>query len=208
VTFVGTINVPGVAQINGDITGEITCKELEVGPQGNIKGKIQAQGMDPDTIKVQLENFSNGFPFLKIARPATPDQGIHVWSDTQVKEYADLFSRKAPELDLVKFVPASGAASRMFKDLFSFLEGNGNLEDNPFAKKFIQYLRSFALVDDLEQYFAQRGESLQQLLDQQADKKIITVCLRGLKHISIHMRILAYTYDVAYTYTYTYSLHL
>jgi len=142
-----------------------------------ISQKIQAQGMDPNTIKVQLENFSNGFPFLKIARPATPDQGIHVWSDTQVKEYADLFSRKAPELDLVKFVPASGAASRMFKDLFSFLEGNGNLEENPFAKKFIQYLRSFALVDDLEQYFAQRGESLQQLLDQQADKKIINAVL-------------------------------
>ena len=39
VTFVGTINVPGFAQINGDISGEITCKELEVGPKGNIKGK-------------------------------------------------------------------------------------------------------------------------------------------------------------------------
>ena len=40
VTFVGSINVPGVAQINGDITGQITCKQLEVGPKGNIKGQI------------------------------------------------------------------------------------------------------------------------------------------------------------------------
>ena len=53
VTFVGFINVPGVAHINGEITGEITCKELEVGPQGNIKGKIQAQGIQ---VHGQLEN--------------------------------------------------------------------------------------------------------------------------------------------------------
>jgi hypothetical protein len=127
--------------------------------------KIQAQGMDPNTVKVQLDNFKEGFPFLHLVGPARPDQGIRVYTDTQIEEYADLFRTKAPHLDLVKFVPASGAASRMFKDLFSFLEGNGNLEESPFAKKFIQHLRTFALVDDLEQHLLQRGESLQQLLD-------------------------------------------
>ena len=63
VTFVGSINVPGVAQINGDITGEITCKELEVGPQGNIKGKIQAQGIE---VHGQLENDINCSGLVKI----------------------------------------------------------------------------------------------------------------------------------------------
>ena len=63
VTFVGSINVPGVAQINGDITGEITCKELEVGPQGNIKGKIQAQGIE---VHGQLENDINCNGLVKI----------------------------------------------------------------------------------------------------------------------------------------------
>ena len=63
VTFVGSINVPGVAQINGDITGEITCKELEVGPQGNIKGKIQAQGIE---VHGQLENDINCKGLVKI----------------------------------------------------------------------------------------------------------------------------------------------
>jgi hypothetical protein len=139
--------------------------------------KIQAQGMDPDTVKVQLDNFIQGFPFLHLAGPARPDQGIRVWTDIQVQEYADLFCTKAPQLDLVKFVPASGAASRMFKDLFSFLEGNGNLEESPFAKKFIQHIRTFALVNDLEQHLLQRGESLQQLLDQKGYKKIIAAVL-------------------------------
>ena len=63
VTFVGSINVPGVAQINGDITGEITCKELEVGPQGNIKGKVQAEGIE---VHGQLENDINCKGLVKI----------------------------------------------------------------------------------------------------------------------------------------------
>jgi len=63
VTFVGSINVPGVAQINGYISGEITCKELEVGPQGNIKGKIQAQEIE---VHGQLENDINCKGLVKI----------------------------------------------------------------------------------------------------------------------------------------------
>ena len=63
VTFVGTINVPGFAQINGDISGEITCKELEVGPQGNIKGKVNAQAIQ---VHGQLENDINCKGLVKI----------------------------------------------------------------------------------------------------------------------------------------------
>ena len=63
VTFVGSINVPGVAQINGDITGQITCKQLEVGPKGNIKGQIQAQGIQ---VHGQLENDINCKGLVKI----------------------------------------------------------------------------------------------------------------------------------------------
>jgi cytoskeletal protein CcmA (bactofilin family) len=43
VTFVGTINAQGLAEINGTITGEITCNELDIGPLGNINGKIRAK---------------------------------------------------------------------------------------------------------------------------------------------------------------------
>ena len=63
VTFVGSINVPGFAQINGDISGEITCKELEVGPQGNVRGKVQAQGIE---VCGKLENDINCNGLVKI----------------------------------------------------------------------------------------------------------------------------------------------
>ena len=63
VTFVGSINVPGFAQINGDISGEITCKEFEVGPQGNVRGKVQAQGIE---VRGKLENDINCKGLVKI----------------------------------------------------------------------------------------------------------------------------------------------
>jgi cytoskeletal protein CcmA (bactofilin family) len=63
VTFVGSINVPGFAQINGDISGEIICKELEVGPKGNIRGKVQAQEIQ---VHGQLENDINCMGLVKI----------------------------------------------------------------------------------------------------------------------------------------------
>jgi len=63
VTFVGSINVPGFAQINGDISGELTCNELEVGPQGNVRGKVQAQGIQ---VHGKLENDINCKGLVKI----------------------------------------------------------------------------------------------------------------------------------------------
>jgi len=63
VTFVGSIHVPGFAQINGDVSGEINCKELEVGAQGNIRGKVHAQGIQ---VHGKLENDITCKGLLKI----------------------------------------------------------------------------------------------------------------------------------------------
>jgi cytoskeletal protein CcmA (bactofilin family) len=46
VTFVGTIHAPGIAQINGSVTGEITSNKLEIGPLGHINGKVRAKEID------------------------------------------------------------------------------------------------------------------------------------------------------------------
>ena len=76
---------------------------------------------DPKTIEVQLERFRTGFPWMDIVAPATPQRGIRVLDAPAVQaaaEYADA----APVAGKCKFVPASGAASRMFKDIFAGLE--------------------------------------------------------------------------------------
>ncbi len=139
--------------------------------------KITAQGKQVETIQQQLESFKQGFPFLHLVGPATPARGIQVWEEKQVEHYQSIFARKALELDIVKFVPASGAASRMFKDLFSFLETDGDLEKNSFTQKFMRNLRQFAFYQDLDATLQQQGESIGSLQEKKEYKKLVAALL-------------------------------
>ena len=142
-----------------------------------LSQKITALDKKVDVVQLQLESFKQGFPFLSLVGPATPDRGIQVWEETQVQSYQSYFQRKAAELDIVKFVPASGAASRMFKDLFSFLETDGDLAKNGFTQKFIESLQKFAFYQDLEVVLQQKGESIASLLEKKEYKKLVAALL-------------------------------
>ncbi|MEY3648704.1 MAG: hypothetical protein RLZ13_1589 [Bacteroidota bacterium] len=141
-----------------------------------LSQKITAQGKQIETVQMQLASFKQGFPFLSLVAPATPARGIQVWSDSQVKDYQSYFEKRASELELVKFVPASGAASRMFKDLFSFLERDGNELDG-FTQKFISQLHQFAFCQDLDALLQQQGESIASLLEKKDYKKLVASLL-------------------------------
>ncbi|MBO4340402.1 MAG: DUF4301 family protein [Bacteroidales bacterium] len=69
----------------------------------------------------QIERFKKGFPWMKIVSAATPERGITVLSKKEEDE-AIAYADSAKVAGKCKFVPASGAASRMFKDIFSGLE--------------------------------------------------------------------------------------
>lgn len=142
-----------------------------------LSQKITALDKKVDGVQLQLESFKQGFPFLSLVGPATPARGIQVWEKTQVQYYQSYFQRKAAELDIVKFVPASGAASRMFKDLFSFLETDGDLAKNGFTQKFIENLQQFAFYQDLDVALQKEGESIASLLEKKAYKKLIAALL-------------------------------
>jgi hypothetical protein len=141
-----------------------------------LSQKITAQGKQIEAVQMQLESFKQGFPFLSLVAPATPARGIQVWSDSQVKDYQSYFEKRASDLELVKFVPASGAASRMFKDLFSFLETDGNELDG-FTQKFISQLQHFAFYQDLDTLLQQQGESIASLLEKKEYKKLVASLL-------------------------------
>ena len=101
------------------------------------------------TTKQQLECFKNGFPWLDIKEPATPSNGgIKQLSDEQADAAVNYYGSAAVD-GKCKFVPASGAASRMFKDLFNGLElarGGKSLENTP-ASRFIEDIDEFAFYD-------------------------------------------------------------
>jgi hypothetical protein len=83
--------------------------------------QIYQHGMSISTIETELNHFKSGIPKAIIDRPGVVGDGITKLSDEELSEYAALFDLKKTALKLEKFVPASGAASRMFKFLNEFL---------------------------------------------------------------------------------------
>ncbi len=83
--------------------------------------QIQAHGLTPEAVELQVENFKRGFPFLKVVKAASPEDGVVVLTEEAVEAAAKRYEAEAENLKIEKFVPASGAATRMFKELFEFV---------------------------------------------------------------------------------------
>lgn len=85
----------------------------------------------------QLETFTRGIPFLDVVTAASVGNGIEVITDNDQKKLISLYEHKKDSLEVVKFVPASGAATRMFQSLHRFLESY-----DPNKETLNEFLRS------------------------------------------------------------------
>ncbi|MDO9554647.1 DUF4301 family protein [Rhodonellum sp.] len=139
----------------------------------SLEQQIQNQGMPINEVKAQIKNFEEGFPFLPIVSAATIGNGIKSLTDSEIKHFQDRYPAKAAGKAIVKFVPASGAASRMFKDLFSFLEGDGDLSKSPFTQKFIDNIQKFAFFRDLDLSLQKSDSSIKKALSLKDYKQIV-----------------------------------
>ncbi len=99
---------------------------------------FKSKAIDLKTINSQLQSFETGFPFMELSSPATPKKGIIILSEKELKLHADFYKNQT-KATAIKFVPASGAASRMFKEVFDFI-------DNPSL--------AHAIVETLQDYKA------------------------------------------------------
>lgn len=131
---------------------------------------ILARGSNPLTVKQQIENFISGFPFLQVIKPATVGDGIIKMNEADAAENIRHFEEKAASgASLLKFVPASGAASRMFKSLYEAKDAlaSGTSEEEVKSKKDIQYffdhLSKFAFYPDLANVAGKSPEKLSAL---------------------------------------------
>lgn len=84
--------------------------------------QISAQGISIDEINRQIKYFQTGFPPADISLPATPGKGITVLSEGEEQHYQDIYLNNGPDFHITRFIPASGAATRMFKTLFETRE--------------------------------------------------------------------------------------
>jgi hypothetical protein len=140
----------------------------------NDKILIEKRGSLIEDVVKQIENFRTGFPFLPVTDAASVNHGILRVSEENLRNYINEFDSAARSgLSLIKFVPASGAASRMFKALFSALEDlnagkseNEVLASNKGTKEFFDRAADFAFYSELTTAIRNNNEtiSLQALL--------------------------------------------
>ncbi|MBP3669695.1 MAG: DUF4301 family protein [Bacteroides sp.] len=114
------------------------------------KALLEKKGISEEKIAEQLACFEKGFPFLQLDGAASIEKGILAPATTEVEDYLKAWDAyKQGEKTIVKFVPASGAASRMFKNLFEFLGADYEVPTTDFEKKFFANVHQFAFFDDL-----------------------------------------------------------
>lgn len=107
--------------------------------------QISARGISEQQIEHQLEQIKNGFPFLKLEGAAAIGKGIMAPTAQEVENYEKAWNDyKAEGHKIVKFVPASGAASRMFKNMFAFLDAPYDVPTTDFEKQFFENIKKFA----------------------------------------------------------------
>lgn len=140
---------------------------------------LNSKGITLSDFEKQLADFRNGFPFLKIESAATVGNGVVRLKENEVKQFTTAWdSYKAEKHKVVKFVPASGAASRMFKDLFAFLEAAYDAPTTDFEKFFFDNLKHFAFYNELnEKCRATHRKDIAQLVEAGNHKAIVATLL-------------------------------
>ena len=111
---------------------------------------LAKKGISVEKAEAQMASFAKGFPYLNLKSAASLDYGIMAIDEDKASYYQDLWTRYlAANKQILKFVPASGAASRMFKNMFSFLEADYAVPTTDFEKKFFDEIHNFAFFQAL-----------------------------------------------------------
>ena len=118
--------------------------------------QIHELGIDLETVSQQINDFKEGFPFMQLQKAATLNDGVIKLSNEEIEKYTALYEKKVSKLTPLKFVPASGAATRMFKSLFSFLEEG---KSDKSTDQFFDKLSDFAFADDLKKILPQDADN-------------------------------------------------
>ena len=146
------------------------------------KELLAKKGISEEKIAEQLACFEKGFPYLKLSAAASVENGgIMKAEDKDFEWYLAAWNAyKDGEKKIVKFVPASGAASRMFKNMFEFLGADYDKPTTDFEKKFFDHIHDFAFYNDLNAACMDNtGKNIDALLSEQNYKAIVSNLLEA-----------------------------
>ncbi len=152
--------------------------------------QIRRIGSTPEKVLSQIDLFKKGTPYLKLVRPCITGDGIRSISADEAKQLTAIYEKQAPGESLIKFVPASGAASRMFKTLLQFSNRNVKIKKDVITSAarqgegdsrdmliFMDGIRRFAFFDDLKFIMAKDGLDIDGLINAGRVKETIDYLL-------------------------------
>ena len=160
----------------------------EVGERGGVwsakdRERIAAEGLTLEEADRQLEIFRRGVPPVRLNRPCRAGDGIVVISGEEKAGLLAAYEAARRTRRLIKFVPASGAATRMFKEWYRALEGTAFAEESE-REGFLRDLRRYAFFPDLAAVAAAKGKDLEALIGKRDTKSILNIILteEGLQY--------------------------
>lgn len=177
--------------------------------------QLRQMGIPESKVLQELETFHRGFPFAVLERPCTLNDGIIPLPESETEALAAIYNPEAAEGRTMKFVPASGAATRMFSFLQSFanrfqsfdrrtLEEQSALsDDGRQTREFFERMKDFAFYEDLRDCLKQHNVALETWMDEQRYADILRYVLTeaGLNYSNLPKALIRFHKYVAHART-------
>ncbi len=159
----------------------------------NDKRRFKEIGIDEAQVKSQIENFKYGFPYINLDRAARVGDGIFSFSEKEQAALIDYYEKEKNDFEVIKLVPASGAASRMFKALLSYLNDT-TAAVSVEVQTCMDNIRSFAFYDDLKKTLKDHQYEISDLLSKKDYRTILTYLMleKGMNYANKPKALLAF----------------
>lgn len=135
---------------------------MEFNPQD--MAQLEQKGITLDNLLLQLDRFIHQTHPIRLEKPCVPGDGIVILTPTECHTYKEKFENEGQLLNLLKFVPASGAASRMFKHLYDYKPE----QISDLTEEFIIQFERFPFIEELRKNMQDRGLSLDECISNNA----------------------------------------
>jgi len=155
---------------------------------------LESKAIRPETVKQQLDYYKQGFAPIQLTAPATVKKGLIQLSSKRIEEMMHLFQEYAGEHRIIKFVPASGAASRLFKQLYEFRHTYRATSEDQLQMLqdkgpdsvyyFFEHLELFPFFEDLLDNLEERGYDYETIIAENRYERILNALLtdKGLAY--------------------------
>lgn len=143
--------------------------------------QLKEKGISRQAFEGQLKRFEKGFAPLDLVASASEGRGVKVFGEEELNSVLQRWddALQDPQLRVQKFVPASGAASRMFKELYQYL---GGAEPSPAVQEVLDHINDFAFADALDRacMLGERGKTASKLIETGEGRTVVKYLLEDV----------------------------